>query len=177
MVTKNQKLVAEAKRLRWFGIDREKKQKGIWENDIKEIGYKYQMTDLGATVGYLSLLEFNKIMSHRKKIYKIYYNILKKNKKIQCLTSNNINKDAAWLFTIVLDKKDYLQKKLRKLNIETNQVHFRNDRYSIFKKYVRGSKFKVMDSLEKKYLVLPIHHKITFSAATKIANTINKIIN
>ena len=177
LVTKNQNLISKAKRLRWFGIDREKKQKGIWENDVTEVGYKYQMTDIGATIGYQSLFEFNKIINHRKKIYKIYCDILKKNKKIQCMTSNNINEDAAWLFTIVLDKKDFLQKKLRKLNIETNQVHFRNDRYSIFKKYIGRSKFKVMDLLEKKYLVLPIHHKITLTNARRIANAINKIIN
>jgi len=177
LAIKDQKLIKKAKRLRWFGIDREKKQKGIWENDIKEIGFKYQMTDLGATIGYHSLLEFKKIINHRKKIYRIYYNTLKKNKKIQCMTSKNIDEDAAWLFTIALEKKDFLQKQLRKLNIETNQVHFRNDRYTIFKKYALRSKFKVMDSLENKYLVLPIHHKITLSNAKKIADHINKIIN
>ena len=45
---KNKKLLNKAKRLRWFGIDRESKQKGVWENDILEIGYKYQMTDISA---------------------------------------------------------------------------------------------------------------------------------
>ena len=44
----NKSLLAKAKRIRWFGIDREKKQQGIWSNDIKEIGYKYQMTDIAA---------------------------------------------------------------------------------------------------------------------------------
>jgi hypothetical protein len=33
----------KAKRIRWFGIDRPKKQGGTWENDIKEVGYKYQI--------------------------------------------------------------------------------------------------------------------------------------
>ena len=47
---KNKKLIEKAKRIRWFGISREDKQKGIWENDISEIGYKYQMTDLGASL-------------------------------------------------------------------------------------------------------------------------------
>ena len=44
---KDSKLVDVAKRMRWFGIDRKKKQLGIWKNDVKEIGYKYQLTDLG----------------------------------------------------------------------------------------------------------------------------------
>ena len=29
----NKKLDEKAKRIRWFGIDRKKKQKGIWKND------------------------------------------------------------------------------------------------------------------------------------------------
>jgi len=52
---------AKAKRLRWFGIDREAKQDGVWENDIKEIGYKYQMTDISAAIGLAALEDFTKI--------------------------------------------------------------------------------------------------------------------
>ena len=33
---KNRKLLNKAKRIRWFGIDRPKKQGGTWENDIKD---------------------------------------------------------------------------------------------------------------------------------------------
>ena len=58
--------------MRWFGIDRLKKHGGTWENDIKEIGYKYQMTDLGASILIEALKEFKKISSHRKKIFNIY---------------------------------------------------------------------------------------------------------
>ena len=72
LTIKNKKLEDKAKRIRWFGIDRKKKQLGIWENDVTEIGYKYQMTDIAATMGYDSLLEFNKILSHRRKIFNIY---------------------------------------------------------------------------------------------------------
>ena len=50
LVLKNKKLLKKAKRIRWFGIDRLAKQGGTWENDIKEIGYKYQMTDIGAAL-------------------------------------------------------------------------------------------------------------------------------
>ena len=58
---KDSKLVDTAKRMRWFGIDRKKKQLGIWENDVKEIGYKYQLTDLGASIGYQGLIDFKKM--------------------------------------------------------------------------------------------------------------------
>ena len=61
LVVKNRSLVKKAKRIRWFGIDRLAKQGGTWENDIKEIGYKYQMTDIGAALLLESIKEFKKI--------------------------------------------------------------------------------------------------------------------
>ena len=177
LTIKNKKLHNIAKRIGWFGINREGKQKGTWENDIFEVGYKYQMNDLGATLGYESLKNFRKIISHRRKIFDIYLTELSKNKNIHCVNDFDKKKThAAWLFTIVLEKKDYLQRKLREYKIETNQVHFRNDRYSIFKKFVRVQKFKNMDYLEDKYLVLPLHLKVSFSQARYISNLINKLI-
>ena len=174
---KNKKLIKKAYRMRWFGIDRLKKQGGTWENDIKEIGYKYQMTDLGASILIESLKEFKKISSHRKKILNIYLKKLQNNKYIKIINKRGKFTHSAWLFTILTDKKDYLQKKLRQANIETNQVHFRNDRYSIFKSFIKNKKFPNMNSIEKKYLVLPIHTKMKISDANYVANTVNKILS
>ena len=118
LTIKNKKLVAPAKRIRWFGINREQKQRGIWDNDVKEIGYKYQMTDISATLGYYAIKDFNKILTHRRKIFNLYLDQLSKNKNIICINENNKKKiHAAWLFTIALDKKDFLQKKLRERKI------------------------------------------------------------
>jgi dTDP-4-amino-4,6-dideoxygalactose transaminase len=174
---KNKNLLEKAKRLRWFGIDRKKKQLGIWENDIKEIGYKYQLSDLGATLGYESLLEFKKILKHRRDIYQIYLDELQKNKNIICVhEESKIKKHAAWFFTILTDQKDFLQKKLRSRGIETNQVHFRNDKYSIFKQFVKNSSFPNMDYIEDKYLVLPVHTKMSLKDAVRVAKEINRIL-
>jgi dTDP-4-amino-4,6-dideoxygalactose transaminase len=174
---KNKKHLDKAKRLRWFGIDRKKKQLGIWENDIKEIGYKYQMTDLGATLGYESLLEFKNILNHRRRIYEIYLSGLEKNKNIICVHEDSkLKKHGAWMFTILVEKKNFLQKKLRDKGIETNQVHFRNDKYSIFKKFSKGCKFPNMDYVENKYLVLPIHTKMSFKDASRVVKEVNQIL-
>jgi len=176
LVIKNRNLRKKAWRIRWFGIDREKKQGGTWENDIKEIGYKYQMTDMGAAILLESIKEFKKIAAHRRKIFNTYLKNLSKNKKIKIANAEGNFVHSNWLFTIILDKKDFLQKKLRLKLIETNQVHFRNDKYSIFSKFVKNRRYKNMDKIENKYLVLPIHTKMTVADAFKISNLINKII-
>tara|TARA_E500000178_G_C17024807_1_gene757410 strand:+ start:1366 stop:2490 length:1125 start_codon:yes stop_codon:yes gene_type:complete len=174
---KDKKLIKKAHRMRWFGIDRLKKQGGTWENDIKEIGYKYQMTDIGASLLLDSLSEFEKIRRHRKKIFDIYTEELKKNKFIKIVNETGKFTHSTWLFTILTNKKDYLQKRLRQSKIETNQVHFRNDRYSIFKNFIKNKKFPNMDFIEKKYLVLPLHTKMTIADAYYVANTVNKILS
>ena len=70
LVIKNKKLLKKAKRIRWFGIDRLAKQGGTWENDIKEIGYKYQMTDIGAALLLESIKEFSFIKNKEEKYLK-----------------------------------------------------------------------------------------------------------
>tara|TARA_A100001015_G_scaffold284118_1_gene350166 strand:+ start:932 stop:2074 length:1143 start_codon:yes stop_codon:yes gene_type:complete len=177
LVFKDKKILKKARRIRWFGIDRLAKQGGTWENDIKEVGYKYQMTDIGASLLLESTKEFKEIWSHRRKIFNTYVKYLKKNDKIHIVDESGNFEHSNWLFTIILDKKDFLQKKLRKHLIESNQVHFRNDRYSIFKKFVKNKKFKNMDEIEDKYLVLPIHTKMNVTDARRISLLINKFIN
>ena len=176
LVFKNKKILKTARRIRWFGIDRLAKQGGTWENDIKEVGYKYQMTDIGASLLLESFKEFKKIQSHRRKIFNTYKKFLKLNKKIHIVDEKGDKEHANWLFTIILDKKDFLQKKLRSKQVESNQVHFRNDRYSIFKKFVRNKKFKFMNEIENKYLVLPIHTKMKIFDAKRISLLINRFI-
>ena len=107
----------------------EKKNKKLHEN-IYEIGYKYQMTDLGATVGLEGLKDFKKVLNHRKKIFNIYLDLLQKNKNILCVNKDDGKELRSLVIHNNFKKKDYIQKKLGK-RIETNQVHFRNDKYSI----------------------------------------------
>ena len=135
------------------------------------------MTDLGASIGLEGLNEFRKVLSHRQKIFNIYLDKLSKNKNILCVHKDDKKRThAAWLFTIITNKKDLLQKKLREKRIETNQVHFRNDKYSIFKNFVKGKKFPNMDYAENKYLAIPVHHKVSINKAKFIADLINKIV-
>ena len=178
LVVKNKKIAHKASVLRWFGIDRPKKQGGTWENDITEIGYKYQLTDLGASLLLESIKEFNFIKYHRNKIYKTYLRFINQNEKIKCIQSIDKNyQPVMWLFTILSKHKDILQKKLRDKLIETNQVHFRNDKYSIFKNFIFNKKFKNMNKLENQYLVLPMHTKMNANDAKRISLEINRILN
>jgi len=157
-------------RLRWFGIDREDKQKGVWENDIKELGYKYQMTDIAAAIGLAGLEEFDETLAFRQSLYKRYLSNLKDFKDIQIVDDYDPKKEhAAWLFTVIAEKRIELQKKLRSFGIESGQTHYRNDRYSIFN---CSGHFPNMDLIDDKYLILPLHTKMSLEDVDKICNVI-----
>lgn len=173
---KNKKLLNKAKRIRWFGIDRKKKLAGTWENDIKEIGYKYQMTDISASILIESIYEFKKIEILRKKIFSVYKEKLKNNKFVHVLDNSNKKADSVmWLCTIISNKKKEIQKFLRLRGIESNQVHFRNDKYKIFNQFNKKKKFLNMNKYEKKYLVIPLHTKMNIKQAYYIADQINAV--
>jgi perosamine synthetase len=173
LIIKNKKLIEKAKRLRWFGIDRSKKQLGIWENDIKELGYKYQMNDIAASLGLAGLKEIKNIIKKRILLFKEYEkNLNHKYIKIIGQSETKDYKNSCWLFTIHVEKnRNELMKKLRRNGIESAQVHYRNDRYSVFGK--QNGKFHNMDNLENKYLVLPLYPKMKLTDVKKISKIIN----
>jgi perosamine synthetase len=159
-----------AKRLRWFGIDRQDKQNGIWDNDIKEIGYKYQMTDLGAAIGLAGLEEFDQTLKHRQELYKRSVSNLKDCIDVSIVDDFDPKKThAAWLFTILVKNREDLQKKLRLNGIESGQTHYRNDRYSIFN---CDEIFCNMDLLDNDYLILPLHTKMSIDDVDYICSVI-----
>ncbi|MBL0023697.1 MAG: DegT/DnrJ/EryC1/StrS family aminotransferase [Saprospiraceae bacterium] len=162
----------KAKRLRWFGIDRTAKQMGIWENDIKEVGYKYQMTDISAAMGLAGLEEFAQTLALRRRLFHIYEEKLSEISDVKFMGGGCTDREhAAWMCTILVDRRKNLWQKLRDSAIESGQVHYRNDRYSIFGGSVQGL-FPNMDAVEEKYLVLPLHTKMNESNVIRICETI-----
>jgi len=173
LIIKNIDLIDKAERIRWFGIDRKSKQAGIWENDITEIGYKYQMTDIAAAMGIASLSEFDEQSQIRKSLFQVYEEELAGCARLRIIGSGYKDREhAAWLFTVIVEERYKLQEKLRDNNIESNQVHFRNDRYSIFKEFTDGKLFPNMDKIEDDYLVLPLHTKMTVEDVKRVCSVI-----
>lgn len=174
LVIKDPELVEKGKRIRWFGIDRSSKQKGIWENDITEIGYKYQMTDIAASIGLAGMTEFDDHLAHRQNIYKLYVKCLEGVEGIRVIGKEYHDREhAAWLLTAEVDRREDLMLHLRKNGIESGQVHYRNDRYTIFGGREVG-KFPKMDYIEERYIVLPLHAKVTEEHVRYIADIIKK---
>lgn len=151
LICKNKRDYDKAKRLRWFGYDRAKKQK-LGDVDLKEAGYKYQMSDVTASIGLGNLLSINPVLAHNKLLQKIYSTYsFQSYPYITFGFTNNYKK---------------LKSVYEKEGIEIGRSIFRNDKYTLFKKF--GSKCPVMNELDDKYFFVPCHYGISEELAHKI---------
>jgi dTDP-4-amino-4,6-dideoxygalactose transaminase len=135
LLTRKKEDCEKAKRLRWFGYDREEKQKK-GDTDLVEAGYKKHMNDVSAAIGLGNLKAFDKMMAKRKKLRDFY------NSQPDVVCHN-------WL-CIQYGKKG-------------EQHHYRNDKYTIFKQFKNDC--PIMDEMENKWRLLPYHHDVTLKQA------------
>ncbi len=173
LVVPDEETAERARRIRWFGIDRSAKQGGYWDNDIVEVGYKYQMTDIAAAMGLAGLNELDEILATRRRLFQIYCERLRDVPGLQIIGLDHTDREhACWLYTVAVDRRQALIDKLRAVHIESGRVHYRNDRYSIFKDYVRPGDYPHMDALEDRYLVLPLHTRLSDEDVERVCDTI-----
>ncbi len=159
LILNNEDEYKRAKLLRWFGIDREIKEKNdyqAWRNremtfDIYEPGFKFQPTDIDASFGLAAIDDIDDLVEYRKSLAKIYKENLPKECKLICGGSY-------WLMGIFTNRRDELGEYLLEHGIDNNMVHLRNDIYHIF----GGTRLnlKNMNKLEDLYLYLPLNTKI-----------------
>lgn len=153
IICKNKDDHAKAKRLRWFGYDREAKQR-LGDTDLLEAGYKYHMNDISAAIGLGNLSIVDKLINHRKKLMAVY--------KDAGFISN------IWMTAVLANYKEN-KLKLEEQGFEVGQHHYRNDKYTVF----GGRKnFPIMDELEENYFFVPMHHDVSVADAKKIVKII-----
>jgi dTDP-4-amino-4,6-dideoxygalactose transaminase len=154
----NEQLYDRAKLLRWFGIDRDKrnynKNDFRMENDINEWGYKFHMNDINATIGLYNLPHVNDLINKNRFNYEYLYNKLNNNNNITLLENKNDRKTAAWLFTIKVKNKHEFINKMKLNGIMVSQVHNRNDLNSCVNEF--KCNLPNITELEKELICIPV---------------------
>jgi len=175
LVTKTKKDYEKAKRLRWFGIDREANYKEKYTRDIAssvtENGRKYQFTDLGASLGLVNLRFIKQEMAYRKALVDIYDNYLK---DIDGLFLVNHDKSCNWLYTILVYKRDIFFRLTDKMGVEASIAHARNDEIKLFRKY--KSDCPNMDIFDSHYVCIPLHNHLSKQDVRNICKIIKKVM-
>lgn len=166
----NEKNYKRAKLLRWYGIDREFRGDIYWKYQITEVGYKYHMNDMAASMLIAQLDDLEKILKRRKDIADRYRENLKGVSGLELLDKKEDRESSNWLFTMKVKDRENFTKKLLDNDIESHMVHVRCDIYPIF----GGKRLELpgMNEVEPEYISIPMHNKLSDEDADKVIKTI-----
>ena len=175
----NEKLYHRCKLLRWYGIDRDKRNyKGKdfrLENDIAEYGYKFHMNDINATIGLYNLPHMNRLLKKNRENAKYLDVHLKDCSGIKLMKNNQKSNSAYWLYTIrVLNgKKQEFMTKMKEAGIMTSQVHNRNDINSCVSDFRES--LPNLDIIEKELVCIPVGWWLEQKDLEFIVDSVNSV--
>lgn len=161
----------QARLARWFGLDRDNKIDFRSCQDIHYPGYKFHMNDVAASIGLENLKVVDEFIDKQRNNSEFMANSIT-NEKIHMLEYDKFNESSCWLFTLFVDDRENFQSYMHSKGIETNPVHVRNDKLSVFKQFGSGT-LKNLDHIDKHRICVPVGWWLSFDELQYIVETIN----
>jgi len=148
----------EARRRRWFGIDRERDQASILgerQYDLTAVGFKYHLNDLGAAVGLGNLPDVRANLARHRHIARTYREALAQVPGVTLLESRSDRESSYWVFTLLVERREDFVRALKSRGVPTSVVHQRIDRNQVFggiRTDLEGQAF-----FDARQIALPVH--------------------
>ena len=188
MITTNrEKFIEKIQLMRLHGIDkdaytREKKQD--WFYKILTLGYKYNMSDISASIGIEQLKESDSLYKKRKRIVDIYFQEMSSCKEIELPQKPKTGQHSWHLFRIGIDdiklnlNRDLFMEKLGEQGIQTSLHYIPIYEHLYIKKnyHFRKSDFQNANQMYRKTLSLPLFSAMTEKQAIYVTKSIKKIL-
>lgn len=177
-----------AKKLKWFGYDRDatKDEKGEWKGqrwnaDIEdgEVGYKFNMNNINASIGISQMKHIDWILNKHKQNASIYVEEFKDFELITNLSLPSKAESVYWIFTLLVKlseiKRDLLLEKLNLIGIGAGLVHLPNDIYSAFKSF--NTELPGVRIFSSSQISIPCGWWLEEKDCYFIANSVKKLVN
>jgi perosamine synthetase len=170
IVTNNTQIAKKLKSLSFHGWDKDPllrhkqrfsnnkkktKQNLHWYYEINQLGFKYNMNDLEASIGRVQLKKLSFLNNSRIKFLKKYLKNLKKCKNLIPTFPYDLNKSSYWMFSIRSKNRDKLISYLKKHNISTSVHLMPLPLHPLYKKF--KSKIPIALKVWKELVTLPLH--------------------
>ena len=187
-LSKHKKIIDYIKTNSFHGIDRDvynryNQARNNWFYDVKSPGYKFNLTDLSASMGISQLKKLKKNYNLRKKISDKYFEILSKTNLILPIKDNKNFKSSWHLFVIrILSNnkinRDKISNLLKKKGIGSSVHYVPIHKHTFWKKNLRlkSRNFKNTETISKEILSLPIYPDLKLKDVKKISQTLASLI-
>lgn len=155
----------QAHLLRWYGIDRKERGRGV-----QFPGWKYHMNDVDATIGLENLKKVPEIVTVQRRNARLLRAGLAGVPGLTMMEEQPHSESSYWLFTVLVENRRAFQEKMMGAGIQSNQVHVRNDRHPCLFKY--ASMLPGMDFISERMTCLPCGWWVTETDIEYIVETI-----
>ena len=183
ITTSNKKIANKLRALISCGISKNPWQRSSssglsWKYDVKNIGFKFNFTDLQAAIGLEQLKKLPKIIKYRKILRKEYCKLLQsleKTGKIKLFRNVKNVSFSEYIFPIFIhnNKRDNLIKFLKQKKIDTTVHYIPANKLSFYKKKFSRFNLDKTNLAFKGLLSLPFHNKLKKRDLKFIANQLN----
>jgi dTDP-4-amino-4,6-dideoxygalactose transaminase len=155
--------VERARLLRWYGLDRRSAASFRCEQNIVEVGYKYQSNDIAAAIGLANLpLAKETVELHRQHA----------NSYAGSLVARGGTESAWWLFTLLVDNPATFIAYMRENGIEASPVHARNDKHTAFQRCTSHRHLPGLDRFAAHEVAIPVGWWLTPDEVDRIADAV-----
>jgi len=186
LVTNDASIAAEAKKLRWMGIDKDTASRThhlhnvgySWYYNVGKLGYKYHMNDITAAFGLAGLDTINRDNDRRGEIRQAYYDKIDKNYAKLVMADTNV-KSANHMATLILrqgiDRNTLIQRLKDNWNIHPGVHYTPNNYFEPFSNYPGGT---IMAwNVYKQIVTLPCHLEMTDEDVARVITAVNSEID
>lgn len=165
-----------ARKLKWFGIDREKRQnKDVWRNDISEWGYKGNMNDITATIGLAQMDHVEDIISAFNDNGLRYTELLKDLPGVKLIKRDPRHFSTYWAYCLLVENRDRIIAHLAENGVHAAQIHPRNDIYSMFDSYKKD--LKGVDYFDSREFCLPCGWWVDSDEQERIVDVLKRALS
>lgn len=170
----NSNLKYKLRRLRWFGIDRESdlpNELGERQYLLQEVGYKYHMNNVAASIGLANLPDLPQTLLHHRMLARLYHDELM-DTPWSVHPRETLDKYAWWFYPLSVERRDDFARAMRSRGVPVSVVHQRIDKHPIF----GGVRTDLpgMDYFDAHQINLPVHTGIKVEDVLRYCSAILK---
>lgn len=167
LCVKSQADMDKARIMRWFGLD---KKKSRLENDIREVGYKYAMNNVNATIGLVQMKYVRDVVGRYIDNGRFYDKALQNVSGISLVEYSKNTEASYWLYTMQVEHRADFIKMMESRGIMASPLHHRNDTHSIFASSKR--ELPNMDLFYDRFIHIPCGWWVTDEDREKVVESI-----
>src|ERR1700733_12901599 len=117
LVCRDAGAAARGRKLRWFGMDRSAPRVGV---DISELGYKYHMNDVNATIGLVQLRHVQAVIDRHIANGRFFDQALAGIPGLELCRWEAAAEPSYWMYTVMVERRADFVKKLAGRGIATS---------------------------------------------------------